>query len=75
MTTMTRDEYINKVTDWAYSRESDEMKARILEAKRLDGVYTGKSKRIRDLVRLAYMRGVRAGAGMAWEAQQKMELR
>ncbi len=71
-----REAFIEKITGWLVSFGKDEEFAR--EARRgttLDGVYKGKSAKIHRLVRLAYMRGVRRGAGLAWDAKQKITTR
>lgn len=73
---MSRDAYVDKVTRWLMpDRKDPELAAAARERSTLDGVYNGKSARIRRLVRLAYLRGVRRGAGCAWEAQQPVHLR
>lgn len=73
---MTKAEYIERVTRWLMpDRDDPELAAAARERTTLDGVYGGTSQRIHGLVRLAYLRGVRRGAGCAWEAQRPVRLR
>ena len=69
-----RAEYVEKITRWLVDWRGTPKE--ISEAARrstgLDGVYRGKSPRIHRLVWLAYLRGVRRGASMAWEARQSV---
>lgn len=73
---MTRSEYVERVTRWLMPDDKDpDLAADARERAGLSGVYTGTSKRIRRMVHLAYLRGVRHGAGCAWEAAQPVTLR
>jgi hypothetical protein len=73
---MSRNEYVERLTRWLMpDRDDPELAAQARERASLDGVYTGKSARIQRLIRLAYLRGVRRGAGCAWEAKQPFSLR
>jgi len=42
---------------------------------RLDGIYNGKSEKIRRFMRIAYLRGVRRGCELVWEGHQPVGLR
>ena len=66
--------FVERLSGWLRSRLSDEM-AEACEPPTLDGLYTGKSKRIHRLIRIAYHRGVRRGVGIVWEAQQPITFR
>lgn len=71
-----REEYVEKITRWLVDWDKDpELSKRVRESTGLDGVYRGTSQRIRDLVKLAYLRGCRRGASCAWEAKQPISLR
>ena len=74
---MTRDEYVEKLTEWVVNNReyTDELIADVKGGKCLDGVYSGSSRATHRLVLLAYLRGVRRGASLAWDAQQKVVLR
>jgi hypothetical protein len=64
---LTKDAYVERISRWLIPADFSEQ-ARA--SSNLDGVYTGTSRRIMSLVRLAYFRGVRRGVGLAWEAKQ-----
>ena len=65
-----RDAYVDKLASWM---EADS--ARIGRCVTLDGIYAGKSRRIYEMVRLAYRRGIRRGLALAWEAKQPITIR
>ncbi len=68
--------YIERVTAWLMPDQRDpDLATEAREGMSLDGVYSGSSARIHRLVRLAYLRGVRRGAGAAWEGMQPIGLR
>ncbi len=68
--------YIERIVGWLMpDREDPALAEQARELTTLDGVYRGKSPRIRRLVRLAYLRGCRRGAGCAWSAAQPISLR
>lgn len=68
--------FIERITGWLMPDRNDpDLAVQARESTSLDGVYAGKSRRIHQLVRLAYLRGVRRGAAAAWEAQQPIVLR
>lgn len=73
-----KDEYIDKLTDWlvcAKHLHTDDLIADAKAGTSLSGVYAGGSARIWRLVRLAYLRGVRRGASITWDAKQPITLR
>lgn len=70
-----RAEYVERIVGWLMPKDDPELATRARESTGLDGVYTGKSARIRWLVRLAYMRGCRRGASSAWQARQPIGFR
>ena len=53
--------YVDRLTSWLVPKS--------VSSSNLHGLYDGKSGRIHELVREAYLRGVRRGAGIAWEAE------
>lgn len=65
-------EYVEKITGWLvdWDRGDPTLAVEVRAKSALDGVYRGESRRIRRLVMLAYLRGVREGAYRAWEAKQ-----
>jgi len=67
-------EYVERLTSWLMPSDP-EMSVRARAMMTLDGVYTGKSQRIRQLIRLAYARGCRRGAACAWHARQPVTTR
>ena len=67
-----KDRFVRRVTDYAMPRDDDRL-AEVHNLRR--PIYSGKSARIRRMIDIAYARGVRRGAGMAWEAQQPISLR
>lgn len=74
--TKERLEYIERITRWLMPDRNDPALAADARASTtLDGVYGGKSPRIYRLISLAYLRGVRRGASVAWEARQPISLR
>lgn len=74
--TETKETFVEKLTAWLMPDAQDpELADEARRCMTLDGVYSGRSARTHRLVRLAYLRGVRRGAGCAWEAQQPVRLR
>lgn len=67
--------YIERLTSWLMPKEADPDREAVLEHTTLDGLYRGKSTKIRRLIRIAYLRGVRRGASIAWDARQPICLR
>jgi len=66
-----RDAYVEKLTAWIVDADKDpELSRDARLTPSLDHLYHGKSQKIRRLIRVAYLRGVRRGAGMAWDARQ-----
>jgi hypothetical protein len=73
---MSREEYIEAITRWLMPDQGDpEFAAEVRAKTGLDGVYKGKSWKTTRMVKLAFLRGVRRGAGLAWEARQPVVLR
>ncbi len=70
-------EYIKRVVGWILddTRHAPVLREKAWQGRCLSGVYDGKSAKIRDLVTLAYLRGVYRGASCAWEAKQPVVLR
>lgn len=73
--TMTRDEYVERITSWMTDADGPEFSEMVRRSFGIDGIYKGKSRKIYQMIRLAYARGVRRGAGCAWEARQPVTLR
>ena len=71
---MTREEYVNRVVGYVLPKDP-ELAKEVLECRTLKGLYLGKSMRISRLLQIAYSRGVRAGASMAWSAAQPVTTR
>ncbi len=68
--------YVEKITGWIVDFDKDaELAADVRANPTLDGIYSGKSQKIHRMIRLAYLRGVRRGAGCAWDAKQPITLR
>lgn len=75
---MKQKEYVEKVVGWAIDATDERWPGIADEARArsgLDGVYEGKSAKMHQLARLAYLRGLRDGARYAWEARQPVVLR
>lgn len=68
-------EFVKRTTDWLMPKHDPELKERAEESTSLTGIYTGKSVRIHRMIRLAYARGCRKGAGAVWDGQQPLVLR
>lgn len=69
-----KDEYVRRVTEWMMPKDPESV-ALIGELRTLDELYTGNSRRIHKLIQAAYCRGIKRGAGMAWEARQPITFR
>lgn len=68
--------YVERLSAWLVDADRiGELSAAARASTGLDGVYEGRSQRLRLLVRLAYLRGVRRGVAIAWDAKQPIGLR
>lgn len=73
---VTRQEYVDYFSKWIMDGERDKsIVEQALSAPQLSGIYNGASMRIRRLIKIAYLRGVRYGIGIVWEAHQPIGLR
>lgn len=71
---MNRREYVDRVTSYVLPKEGD-LREAVLERRTLERLYLGTSAKIHRLIRIAWGRGVRAGASMAWSAMQPVTTR
>lgn len=71
----SRTDYVDYFARWGTERLSEEDKQAIRAKHGLDGIYKGRSLKIRQLLLIAYHRGIRAGVGRVWEAHQPIALR
>lgn len=69
-----RDAFVDRVTRWLMPRD-EALAAESRTSMGLDGIYAGKSRRIRRMLRLAFARGCRRGASAAWAALQRVSTR
>ena len=68
--------FIEKLTAWLMpDRHNPELAAEARERTSIDGIYTGRSVKIKRAVYLAHLRGIRRGVAIAWEARQPITLR
>ena len=72
---LTKREYVDRIVGWLMPKRAPEMVELVGDITTLDGLYCGRSVRIRRLIRAAYLRGCRRGAGCAWSAAQPITLR
>lgn len=75
MTNADKAAYVERLTRWLMPDDDPELAAEARASMSLDGVYKGGSRRIMRMIRLAYLRGVRRGAAIAWNARQPVGLR
>ena len=71
---ISKSDYVERLTRHSFIGVDPSLVADAQEPN-LDGVYSGKSSRIRRLIRVAFLRGIRRGVGISWESQQPVAVR
>jgi hypothetical protein len=67
-----RADFVERAVGWLIdsSPNDDEIRDAARARMTLDGLYSGKSRRIYRLIKIAYLRGARRGASAVWEGMQ-----
>lgn len=67
--------FVERATKWLMPNNDPVLRSEAEESNHLGGIYKGKSMRIHRMIRLAYLRGCRRGAGLVWDGKQPVRLR